>query len=129
MNMPERPAPDPAGLQSPERLAASYEQVGAGIVEVDGEGRILHLNRQLCQLTGYSPPELLGRTVFRRRCQRMLIAISRNSGVSFQVRSTDTPSKSAFVAKTAHIFGLKSLHRASETARAGSSTPFAFSTT
>ena len=65
MNMPERPAPDPAGLQSPERLAASYEQVGAGIVEVDGEGRILHLNRQLCQLTGYSPPELLGRTVFQ----------------------------------------------------------------
>jgi PAS domain S-box-containing protein len=47
------------------RLAASYEQVGAGIVEVDEEARILRVNRQLCQLTGYSAPELLGRTVFQ----------------------------------------------------------------
>ena len=64
MNMQERPAGDLAGLQSLERLALSYEQVGAGIVEVDEEGRILRLNRQLSQLTGHSPPELLGRTVF-----------------------------------------------------------------
>lgn len=64
MNMQERPAADLAGLQSLERVAVSYEQVGAGIVEVDGEGRILRLNRELSQLTGHSPPELLGRTVF-----------------------------------------------------------------
>jgi PAS domain S-box-containing protein len=65
MNMQERPAPDRAGLQSLERLATSYELVGAGIVEVDEEARILRVNRQLCQLTGYSAAELLGRTVFQ----------------------------------------------------------------
>jgi PAS domain S-box-containing protein len=48
-----------------ERLAAIYEHVGAGIVEVDQDGRILRVNRQLCELTGYSAPELLGRTVFQ----------------------------------------------------------------
>jgi PAS domain S-box-containing protein len=48
-----------------ERLAATYEHVGAGIVEVDRDGRMLRVNRQLCDLTGYSAPELLGRTVFQ----------------------------------------------------------------
>ena len=48
-----------------ERLAASYEHVGAGIVEVDEAGRMLRVNRQLCELTGYSAPELLGRTIFQ----------------------------------------------------------------
>jgi PAS domain S-box-containing protein len=48
-----------------ERLAASYEHVGVGIVEVDQDGRILRVNRQLCELTGYAAPELLGRTVFQ----------------------------------------------------------------
>jgi PAS domain S-box-containing protein len=47
-----------------ERLAATYEHVGAGIVEVDEEGRILRVNQQLCELTGCSAPELLGRTIF-----------------------------------------------------------------
>lgn len=47
------------------RLAASYEHVGAGIVEVDGDGRMLRVNQQLCQLTGYSAAELLGRTIFQ----------------------------------------------------------------
>lgn len=49
---------------SDERLAAIYEYVGAGIVEVDEAGRILRVNQELCQLTGYSAPELLGRTIF-----------------------------------------------------------------
>jgi PAS domain S-box-containing protein len=48
-----------------ERLAASYEHVGAGIVEVDQDGRMLRVNRQLCELTGFSAPELLGRTIFQ----------------------------------------------------------------
>jgi PAS domain S-box-containing protein len=47
-----------------ERLAATYEHVGAGIVEVDQDGRMLRVNQQLCQLTGYSADELLGRTIF-----------------------------------------------------------------
>jgi PAS domain S-box-containing protein len=48
-----------------ERLAATYEHVGAGIVEVDRDGRMLRVNRQLCELTGYSANELLGRTIFQ----------------------------------------------------------------
>jgi PAS domain S-box-containing protein len=48
-----------------ERLAASYEHVGAGIVEIDEAGRMLRVNRRLCELTGYSAPELLGRTIFQ----------------------------------------------------------------
>jgi PAS domain S-box-containing protein len=48
-----------------DRLAACYEHVGAGIVEVDEAGRMLRVNRQLCELTGYSAPELLGRTIFQ----------------------------------------------------------------
>ena len=48
-----------------ERLAASYEHVGAGLVEVDQDGRMLRVNRQVCELTGYSAPELLGRTIFQ----------------------------------------------------------------
>ena len=47
-----------------ERLAATYEHVGAGIVEVDQDGRMLCVNQQLCQMTGYSASELLGRTIF-----------------------------------------------------------------
>jgi PAS domain S-box-containing protein len=48
-----------------QRLAAIYEHVGAGIVEVDEDGRIRRVNQQLCQLTGYSAAELLGRTIFQ----------------------------------------------------------------
>jgi PAS domain S-box-containing protein len=48
-----------------ERLAATYEHVGVGIVEVDRDGRMLRVNQQLCQLTGYTAQELLGRTVFQ----------------------------------------------------------------
>jgi PAS domain S-box-containing protein len=47
-----------------ERLAATYEHVGAGIVEIDRDGRMLRINQQLCRLTGYSASELLGRTIF-----------------------------------------------------------------
>jgi PAS domain S-box-containing protein len=47
-----------------ERLAATYEHVGAGIVEIDQDGRMLRVNQQLCRLTGYSASELLGRTIF-----------------------------------------------------------------
>jgi PAS domain S-box-containing protein len=82
MNIQERSTPDLGDLESlavdgsgvrpehwlfprDERLAATYEHVGAGIVEVDGDGRMLRVNQQLCRLTGYSPHELLGRTIFQ----------------------------------------------------------------
>jgi len=47
-----------------ERLAATYEHVAAGIVEVDENGRMLRVNRQICELTGHSASELLGRIIF-----------------------------------------------------------------
>jgi PAS domain S-box-containing protein len=77
MNMQERSAPKVEDLKSrasgtwqqpatrDERLAATYEHVGAGIVEVDRDGRMLRVNQQLCRLTGYTAPELLGRTIFQ----------------------------------------------------------------
>jgi PAS domain S-box-containing protein len=58
------PRPDDRTRSADERLAATYENVGAGIVEVDRDGRMLRVNQQLCHLTGYSPAELLGRTIF-----------------------------------------------------------------
>jgi PAS domain S-box-containing protein len=68
MNIQNRTAP---GLDELEqlapvdaRLAATYEHVGAGIVEVDENGRMLRVNQQLCELTGYSAAQLLGRTIF-----------------------------------------------------------------
>src|SRR5690348_13304553 len=48
-----------------ERLAATYEHVGAGIVEVDEKGRMLKVNRNICELTGHSASELLGRIIFQ----------------------------------------------------------------
>ena len=59
------PRSDDRLLARDERLAATYEHVGAGIVEVDQDGRILRVNQRLCQLTGFSAPELLGRTIFQ----------------------------------------------------------------
>jgi len=57
--------PDDRARIDDERLAATYENVGAGIVEVDRDGRMLRVNQQLCHLTGYSASELLERTIFQ----------------------------------------------------------------
>jgi PAS domain S-box-containing protein len=73
MNLHEWRARQEAGAASarpkegaiPERLAATYEHIAAGLVEVDENGRILRVNRQLCELTGYSASDLLGRTIFQ----------------------------------------------------------------
>ena len=65
------------------RTTASYEHVGAGVVEVDGDGRIFSVNRYSCELTEYSAAEMLGRSIFeethpedveydRRQFQRQL---------------------------------------------------------
>jgi PAS domain S-box-containing protein len=47
-----------------ERLTATYEHAGIGIVEVDAEGRLLRVNAQLAALMGYSSHELVGRSIF-----------------------------------------------------------------
>ena len=46
------------------RTAASYEHFGAGVVEIDRDGRIFSVNRYSCELTGYSADEILGRCIF-----------------------------------------------------------------
>jgi PAS domain S-box-containing protein len=66
-----------AGLAKPElhekpaspseeerRLAATYEQAGIGIVEIDAGGKLLRVNGHLCKLLGVEPEALLGQNVF-----------------------------------------------------------------
>lgn len=47
-----------------QRLAETYENVLAGISEVDSEGRFLRVNRALTAITGYDADELLQTSVF-----------------------------------------------------------------
>jgi PAS domain S-box-containing protein len=50
--------------QHDQRLTATYDHAGIGIVEVDAEGRLLRVNAQLAALMGYSAAELVGRSIF-----------------------------------------------------------------
>jgi PAS domain S-box-containing protein len=45
-------------------LAATYEHAGIGIIEIDPDGRLLRVNKYLCELMGYPAEELLGRSIF-----------------------------------------------------------------
>jgi PAS domain S-box-containing protein len=80
MNLQERPSPDLRVVEQLQertgddaapprareaRLAATWEHVGAGIVEVDRDGRMVRVNHKICELTGFSAEELLGRTIFQ----------------------------------------------------------------
>jgi PAS domain S-box-containing protein len=51
-------------LQDARRLAATYEAAGVGIVEIDAGGRLLRVNRQVCQMLGRTEPEILGQNLF-----------------------------------------------------------------
>ena len=46
------------------RVAATYEQAGIGISEIDRDGRLLRANTHLCNLLGLSPETLLGQSLF-----------------------------------------------------------------
>jgi PAS domain S-box-containing protein len=46
---------------SADRLRATYDNAGAGIAEIDGQGRFLRVNETICRITGYSRDELIGR--------------------------------------------------------------------
>jgi PAS domain S-box-containing protein len=50
--------------ESEQRLAATYENAGVAISEVDKQGRLLRVNETTCTITGYSREELLKLTVF-----------------------------------------------------------------
>ncbi|MET0677083.1 MAG: PAS domain S-box protein [Bradyrhizobium sp.] len=65
---PEAPAVPPSGegwlRVGGGRLALTYEHAPAGILEIDEAGQILRVNRKVCELMGYEPAELLGRSIF-----------------------------------------------------------------
>ncbi len=64
---PALPLPDETfvhPLQDARRLAATYEAAGVGIVEIDAEGRLLRVNKQVCQMLGRTEPEMLGQNLF-----------------------------------------------------------------
>jgi PAS domain S-box-containing protein len=50
--------------ESEQRLAATYENAGIAISEVDAHGRLLRVNETACAITGYSREELLQLNVF-----------------------------------------------------------------
>ncbi len=50
--------------ESEQRLAATYENAGVAISEVDAHGRLLRVNETTCAITGYSREELLKLTIF-----------------------------------------------------------------
>src|SRR6185312_2428146 len=51
-------------LENERRLAATYEQAGIGIVEVDADGSILRANSHISSLLGLTTSELRGRSLF-----------------------------------------------------------------
>ena len=59
--------PDLARVPREERegtLAATYEHVGVGIVEVDQAGRMLRVNQKVCESMGHEAADLIGRSIF-----------------------------------------------------------------
>jgi PAS domain S-box-containing protein len=57
------PAEEPVHQQE-QCLAATYQHAGIAIAELDAEGKLLRANAQWCALTGYSPDEVPGRSIF-----------------------------------------------------------------
>jgi diguanylate cyclase (GGDEF)-like protein/PAS domain S-box-containing protein len=49
--------------ESEDRYASTVELAAIGIGHIAGDGRFVHVNRQLCDMLGYSKEELLERTV------------------------------------------------------------------
>src|SRR4051812_33579161 len=62
-------APKPCGadhlsLEEDQHFATIFEHAGSGIAQIDADGRLRRVNAYLCELTGYSAGELLGRSIF-----------------------------------------------------------------
>jgi PAS domain S-box-containing protein len=55
---------EPAHAQKSQRLSATLDHAGVGLVEIDAEGRFLRVNAHLCGLMGCGPEDLIGRTIF-----------------------------------------------------------------
>ena len=59
----ERIAVEKAMRDSESRFRETFERAGSGMAHVDLDGRFLRVNRKLCQMLGYAPEELVGRSV------------------------------------------------------------------
>ncbi len=55
-------ADEPAGL-SDRFLRGAFEQAPCGLAHLAADGRLLHVNRRLCDICGFSPSELLGKRI------------------------------------------------------------------
>lgn len=64
IDVTEQMATELALEETRRRLAETYENVLAGISEVDSEGRFLRVNRALTAITGYDADELLQTSIF-----------------------------------------------------------------
>lgn len=51
-------------LEQESRLAATIDQAGIGIAEIDADGQLLRANKHLCSLMGCAQQDLLGRCIF-----------------------------------------------------------------
>ncbi len=59
----ERIAAEQALRESEIRFRQTFELAASGMAHVSLEGRLLRVNRRLCEILGYAEDELLGRTV------------------------------------------------------------------
>ncbi|HWH69791.1 MAG TPA: PAS domain S-box protein [Candidatus Sulfotelmatobacter sp.] len=55
--------PSSIRLSGAAGLRATFHKAAVGILEVDKAGRLSAVNERVCQILGYSPDELAGRTV------------------------------------------------------------------
>ncbi len=46
--------------ESEERFRATFDQAPVGIIQIAQEGRILRVNRMICEITGYTEEEFIG---------------------------------------------------------------------
>ncbi len=49
--------------ESEERFRATFEQAAVGMSQVSLDGRFIRVNKKFCEITGYSPEELIQRSV------------------------------------------------------------------
>ena len=82
-------------LQSEAQFRSTFELAASGIAHVSLEGRLLRVNRRLCEMLGYAEGELLGRSVKDishpedrdvTDAQRALVREGRRESVRFEKR-------------------------------------------
>ena len=59
----ERKRAEEAMRESEERFRGTFENAAVGIAHEDLTGRFLHFNKTFCEILGYSPTELVGKTL------------------------------------------------------------------